>query len=145
MWRRVLHHALCFSEDSGIHPCLGSPFLMNTLHPCDNEITLRTALDLREPPLKIVSFIFNPCYFQLSAISSDAILTDTQRAALQYVISRSAQDSKNVFSGLLARVQRLGYSENDLTRYAYEGEKICDTYRPTLLAFKKNASCNPQA
>ena len=55
--------------------------------------------------------------FQLSAISSVAILNDTQRAALQYVITCSAQDSKRVSSKLLARVQGLGYSENDLKRY----------------------------
>lgn len=64
-------------------------------------------------------FSFDPFYFQLSAISSFAILNDTQQAALQYVISRSAQDSKKVSSGLLARVQRLGYSEHDLNRYVH--------------------------
>lgn len=53
---------------------------------------------------------------QLSAISSVAILNDTQRDALEYVITRSAQDSKTVASTLLARVKRLGYSENDLKR-----------------------------
>lgn len=62
--------------------------------------------------------------FQLSAISSVAILNDTQRAALQYVITRSAQDSKSVASKLLARVQRLGYSENDLKRYVLESRNI---------------------
>ncbi|XP_078367212.1 uncharacterized protein LOC144651186 isoform X2 [Oculina patagonica] len=59
---------------------------------------------------------FLPSVHDLSAISSVAILNDTQRAALQYVITRSAQDSKSVASKLLARVQRLGYSENDLKR-----------------------------
>jgi len=58
--------------------------------------------------------------FQLSASSSVAILNDTQRAALQYVITRSAQDSKSVASKLLSRVQRLGYSKNDLKRYMYD-------------------------
>ena len=57
--------------------------------------------------------------FQLSAISSVAILNDTQRAALQYVITRSATESKKVSSGLLTCVQRLGYSENDLKRFVY--------------------------
>ena len=57
--------------------------------------------------------------FQLSAISSVAILNDTQRATLQYVITRSAEESKKVSSGLLTRVQRLGYSENDLKRFVY--------------------------
>lgn len=66
----------------------------------------------------LFSFIIQIC-FQLSAISSVAILNDTQRAALQYVITRSAQDSKSVASKLLARVQRLGYSENDLKRCRY--------------------------
>lgn len=59
---------------------------------------------------------FLPSVHDLSAISSVAILNDTQQAALQYVISRSARDSKKVSAGLLARVQRLGYSENDLKR-----------------------------
>jgi len=59
---------------------------------------------------------FLPSVHDLSASSSVAILNDTQRAALQYVITRSAQDSKSVASKLLSRVQRLGYSENDLKR-----------------------------
>ena len=62
--------------------------------------------------------------FQLSAISSVAILNDTQRSALQYVITRSAQDSKRVASKLLVRVQRLGYSENDLKKYVFESGTI---------------------
>jgi len=59
---------------------------------------------------------FTPSVHDLSAISSVAILNDTQQAALQYVITRSAQDSKCVASKLLARVQGLGYSGNDLKK-----------------------------
>ncbi|RMX50270.1 hypothetical protein pdam_00018200, partial [Pocillopora damicornis] len=59
---------------------------------------------------------FLPSVHDLSAISSVAILNDTQRDAVEYVITRSAQDSKTVASTLLARVKRLGYSENDLKR-----------------------------
>lgn len=70
------------------------------------------------------SIILNSC-FQLSAISSVAILNDTQQAALQYVITRSAQDSKCVASKLLARVQGLGYSGNDLKKYVFESGDVC--------------------
>jgi len=59
---------------------------------------------------------FTPSVHDLSAISSAAILNDTQHKALDYVIKRSAQDSKSVASALLSRVQRLGYSENDLKK-----------------------------
>ncbi|KAL9974559.1 hypothetical protein ACROYT_G011609 [Oculina patagonica] len=59
---------------------------------------------------------FLPSVHDLSAFSSVAILNETQRAALQYVITCSAQDSKSVASDLHARVQRLGYSESDLKR-----------------------------
>ncbi|XP_022793694.1 uncharacterized protein LOC111332596 [Stylophora pistillata] len=59
---------------------------------------------------------FLPSVHDLSAISSVAILNETQREALEYVIKRSTQDSKTVASALLARVKRLGYSENDLKR-----------------------------
>jgi len=52
----------------------------------------------------------------LSNASSSCNLTDTQLAALEYVITRSAQDSKCVASKLLSRVKGLGYSENDLRR-----------------------------
>ena len=73
--------------------------------------------------------ILHDSCFQLSAISSVAILNDTQQAALQYVITRSAQDSKSVSSKLLARVQGLGYSENDLKKYVFESG---DVYTYTL-------------
>lgn len=76
-----------------------------------------------EKDYQIAFFVRKPNHYkkefsssQLSAISSVAILNDTQRDALEYVITRSAQDSKTVASTLLARVKRLGYSENDLKR-----------------------------
>lgn len=83
----------------------------------------KIALMNEEKDYQIAFFVRKPNHYkkefsssQLSAISSVAILNDTQRDALEYVITRSAQDSKTVASTLLARVKRLGYSENDLKR-----------------------------
>lgn len=90
---------------------------------CMNSKEGKIALMNEEKDYQIAFFVRKPNHYkkefsssQLSAISSVAILNDTQRDALEYVITRSAQDSKTVASTLLARVKRLGYSENDLKR-----------------------------
>ena len=70
-----------------------------------------------------------------------AILNDTQRAALQYVITRSAQDSKRVASKLLARVQRLGYTENDLKRFAYTVYFLLQLFYKLLMETNNPGNC----
>ena len=45
------------------------------------------------------------------------VLTDTQMSAVEYVLRKSKEASEKVYSKLLKKVIRLGFTEKDLERW----------------------------
>ena len=45
------------------------------------------------------------------------VLTDTQMSAVEYVLRKSKEASEKVYSKLLNKVLRLGFTEKDLERW----------------------------